>query len=80
MPAKLSTDERFARLERAFATLGREHLALEKKYLELVRLLFEVQPLDPVAFAGAAVLLAGFAALACYVPARVDPLVALRSE
>jgi len=44
MPATISADQRFARLEKAFATLGREHLALEKKYLELVRLLFEVQP------------------------------------
>jgi predicted permease len=48
------------------------------------KLLFEVQPLDPVAFAGAAALLAAFAALACYAPARravrVDPLVALRGD
>ena len=48
------------------------------------RLLFEVRPLDPAAFGGAAVTLAVFAALACYVPARratrVDPLEALRQE
>lgn len=44
MPATLTTDQRFARIEKAFATLGREHLALEAKYLELVRLLFETQP------------------------------------
>jgi putative ABC transport system permease protein len=47
-------------------------------------LLFEVRPLDPTAFLGAAVTLAGFAALACYVPARratrVDPLIALRQD
>jgi putative ABC transport system permease protein len=48
------------------------------------KLLFEVQPLDPVAFGGAVVTLAAFAALACYVPARratrVDPLAALRQD
>jgi ABC-type antimicrobial peptide transport system permease subunit len=48
------------------------------------KLLFEVRPLDPAAFVGAAIALAGFAALACYVPARratrVDPLVALRQD
>jgi predicted permease len=48
------------------------------------KLLFEVQPLDPLAFAGAAAALAAFAALACYLPARravrVDPLVALRAN
>jgi len=47
-------------------------------------LLFEVRPLDPIAFLAAAITLAGFAALACYIPARrathVDPLVALRQE
>jgi predicted permease len=47
-------------------------------------LLFEVQPLDPMAFCGAAVVLGGFAALACYIPAhratRVDPLIALRND
>jgi len=42
--ATLSADQRFARVEKAFATLGREHLALEQKYLALVRLLFEIQP------------------------------------
>jgi putative ABC transport system permease protein len=45
-------------------------------------LLFGVQPLDPVALVGAAVLLALVAALACELPARramrLDPLVVLR--
>jgi predicted permease len=48
------------------------------------KLLFDVRPLDPLSFAGAAVALAIFAALACYIPARratrIDPLDALRSE
>jgi ABC-type lipoprotein release transport system permease subunit len=47
-------------------------------------ILFEVRPLDPVAFAAAALTLAGFALLACYLPARratrVDPLIALRHD
>jgi len=47
-------------------------------------LLFEVRPLEPIAFLRAAITLAGFAALACFIPARratrVDPLVALRQE
>jgi putative ABC transport system permease protein len=50
----------------------------------LRNLLFEVEPLDPISFAGAALTLLIFAALACYLPARkatrVDPLVALRQE
>jgi putative ABC transport system permease protein len=47
-------------------------------------LLFEVQPTDPITFAGVSLVLATAALVASYVPARralrIDPLRALRSE
>ncbi|MFN0066844.1 MAG: FtsX-like permease family protein, partial [Limisphaerales bacterium] len=50
----------------------------------LTSLLYGVRPLDPVAFGAVLLLLLGATLLACWLPARraarVDPMVALRSE
>jgi ABC-type antimicrobial peptide transport system permease subunit len=47
-------------------------------------LLYGVRPADPATLGAVALLLAGIAMLACYIPARrataVDPVVALRCE
>lgn len=48
----------------------------------MTKVLFGIRPVDPVTFAGIALLLAAIALFASYVPARraisVDPIVALR--
>jgi putative ABC transport system permease protein len=50
----------------------------------LKTLLFQVKPIDPLAFAAAAALLVAVALVAAYLPARratrVDPLLALRVQ
>jgi putative ABC transport system permease protein len=50
----------------------------------LTGLLFEVKPMDPLILGSSALILAGVALIACYLPARratkVNPIVALRAE
>jgi ABC-type antimicrobial peptide transport system permease subunit len=50
----------------------------------MTKLLFNVEPQDPLTFTSVAVLLVAVAALASYIPGRratrVDPVVALRAE
>jgi predicted permease len=50
----------------------------------LTNMLYEIKPLDLMTFISVSLLVAGVAALACYLPARraskVDPIISLRSE
>jgi ABC-type antimicrobial peptide transport system permease subunit len=50
----------------------------------VARLLFAVEPTDPITYAGVITVLAAVAAMACLVPARraasIDPMQALRAD
>jgi putative ABC transport system permease protein len=71
-----------ARLAIAGVAIGLGVAAMSSRLLR--GLLFEVDPLDPVAIAGAAAALVGAAIIACYLPARramrVNPIIMLRAE
>jgi putative ABC transport system permease protein len=71
-----------AALTLAGAVIGFAGAVLVSRALTTV--LFGVDPMDPLTFGSVAVLLAGVAACASYLPARratlVDPMVALRAE
>jgi len=70
------------KLAAAGAALGLVAAAIASRFME--SLLFEVQPLDPLTYAGVAGIVVGIAALASYVPSRqvsgTSPLEALRAE
>jgi putative ABC transport system permease protein len=70
------------RLAAAGAALGLTTAALASHLLE--GLLYDIQPLDPVSFAGAAAVIVALAVLASAIPARraaaIDPAETLRAE